>query len=39
MPHGRVDAKYDQKKKLGELNELAVSIPSAVVLGMRANDL
>ncbi|GAW27127.1 putative ribosome biogenesis protein BRX1 [Rosellinia necatrix] len=23
MPHGRVDAKYDQKKKLGELNELA----------------
>ncbi|KAK5634988.1 hypothetical protein RRF57_010700 [Xylaria bambusicola] len=25
MPHGRVDAKYDQKKKLGELNELALS--------------
>ncbi|GAW14770.1 hypothetical protein ANO14919_041730 [Xylariales sp. No.14919] len=23
MPHGRVDAKYDQKKRLGELNELA----------------
>ncbi|KAI0441493.1 ribosome biogenesis protein BRX1 [Xylaria telfairii] len=23
MPHGRIDAKYDQKKKLGELNELA----------------
>lgn len=24
MPHGRIDAKYDQKKRLGELNELAV---------------
>ncbi|KAI1112935.1 ribosome biogenesis protein BRX1 [Nemania sp. NC0429] len=23
MPHGRIDAKYDQKKRLGELNELA----------------
>ncbi|KAJ3570733.1 hypothetical protein NPX13_g5629 [Xylaria arbuscula] len=26
MPHGRVDAKYDQKKRLGELNELAVRL-------------
>lgn len=26
MPHGKVDAKFDQKKKLGELNELAVSL-------------
>ena len=27
MRHVRVDAKYDQKKKLGELNELAVCWP------------
>lgn len=29
MPHGRIDAKYDQKKRLGELNELAVSYSPA----------
>ncbi|RYC57580.1 hypothetical protein CHU98_g8633 [Xylaria longipes] len=39
MPHGRVDAKYDQKKKLGELNELAVSVPFAIVLGFWTNAL
>lgn len=29
MPHGRIDAKYDQKKRLGELNELAVGYSPA----------